>query len=72
MTQSVTAVTSFPKADIKINDAEKVLGTKVFASIPNEYGDVIDSINKGMPVVSLFPRSPVTAAITKLVEQLKI
>lgn len=60
-----------PKADIKIGDAEKVLGTKVFATIPNEYSDVIDSINKGMPAVTLFPRSPVTEAITRLAGQLK-
>ncbi|KAA0890458.1 AAA family ATPase [Oryzomonas rubra] len=59
-----------PKADIKIGDAENVLGTKVFATIPNEYGAVIDSINKGVPVVNLYPRSPITAAIAKLITQL--
>jgi len=60
-----------PKADIRLSDAESVLGTKVFATIPNEYGAVIDSINKGMPVVNLNPRSPITTAIAKLVAQLK-
>jgi pilus assembly protein CpaE len=57
-----------PKADIKVEDAEKVLGRKVFLAIPNEYADVIGSINKGQPLVNLYPRSPVTRAIQKLAE----
>ena len=60
-----------PKADIKVADAEKVLNTKVFATIPNEYGDVTDSINKGVPVVKLYPRSPVTSAMSVIASKLK-
>lgn len=60
-----------PKADIKVHDAEKVLGHKVFTTIPNEYADVIASINKGIPIVKLSPRSPVSAAISKLTELLQ-
>lgn len=59
-----------PKSDIKLSDAENVLGTKIFSSIPNEYGNVIDSINQGTPVVNLYPQSPLTVAISKLVSQL--
>ena len=57
-----------PKADIQIKDAEKVLGYTVFQTIPNEYVDVVTSINKGTPVVKLSPRSPVSKAIMNLAE----
>lgn len=54
------------RSDIKIADAEKILGQKVFMTIPNEYSDVNDSINKGKPLVNLYPRSPVTKAIMNI------
>jgi pilus assembly protein CpaE len=60
-----------PKSDIQIRDAERVLGMSVYQAIPNEYADVVDSINKGMPVVKLLPRSPVTKAIQDLAEHVK-
>jgi len=58
------------RADIQIADAEKVLDHKVFLTIPNEYRDVISSINKGMPIVSIASRSPVSKAIIRLNELL--
>ena len=60
-----------PKSDIQIRDAEKVLTTAVYQAIPNEYADVVDSINKGMPVVKLLPRSPVSKALLALAERVK-
>lgn len=51
------------RSDIKVADAEKILGLKVFMTIPNEYGDVSESINRGKPLVNLSPRSPVSKAI---------
>ena len=54
------------KADIRIEDAEKVLSHKVSLTIPNEYKDVIASINKGVPVVNLSPRSPFSKSIVQL------
>ncbi|MCM2357779.1 MAG: AAA family ATPase [Geobacteraceae bacterium] len=60
-----------PRADIQVQDAEKVLDHKVFLTIPNEYKDVIDSINKGMPVVEISPRSPVSKAIERLYDLIK-
>lgn len=53
-------------SDIKIDDAEKILGHKVFMTIPNEYSDVNDSINRGKPLVNLYPRSPVSKAIMNI------
>lgn len=58
-------------ADIKVADAERVLDFPVFHTIPNEYRDVIASINKGIPVVTLYPRSNVSKAISKLATELK-
>ena len=60
-----------PKSDIQIKDAEKVLGWSVYQAIPNEYADVVDSINKGMPVVKLLPRSPISKAIQGLADRVK-
>jgi len=60
-----------PKSDIQIKDAEKVLSKTVYKTIPNEYENVVDSINKGMPVVTLLPRSLVSRAIIGLAEQVK-
>jgi pilus assembly protein CpaE len=60
-----------PKSDIQIKDAEKVLTMPVYQAIPNEYADVVDSINKGMPVVKLLPRSPVSKAIQGLADRVK-
>lgn len=55
-----------PRSDIKIADAEKVLGQKIFMTIPNEYSDVNDSINQGKPLVNQYPRSPVSKAIMNI------
>ncbi len=60
-----------PKADIQIKDAERVLGYQVFASLPNDYENIISSINKGVPVVKLLPRSPASKAFDNIVAQLK-
>ncbi|MGB9079892.1 MAG: response regulator [Desulfuromonadaceae bacterium] len=59
------------KADIQIKDAEKVLGVTVFQIIPNDYLEVVTSINKGIPVVTLSPRSAVSKAIMNLAELVK-
>lgn len=60
-----------PKSDIQVKDAEKVLGTPVYLAIPNEYASVVDSINKGMPVVKLLPRAPISRALLLLADQVK-
>lgn len=60
-----------PKADIQVKDAERVLGYSVFTSLPNDYENVIASINKGVPLVKLLPRAPASRAFASLVEQTK-
>ncbi|WP_136525517.1 response regulator [Geomonas ferrireducens] len=59
-----------PKADIQVKDAEKVLGHTVYQTIPNDYMDVVGSINKGMPVVRISPGSAVSKAILNLAEMM--
>lgn len=62
----------FPKDDIKISDAEKVLNIKAFATVPNAYQDVKTSINKGVPLVTCFPASPLRKAMDDLVKKISM
>jgi len=41
-------------------------------TIPNEYSDVSDSINKGKPLVNLYPRSPVSKAIMDIAKSFQL
>ena len=59
-----------PKDDIKIADAEKVLNAKAYLAVPNAYADAKTSINKGEPLISCYPRSPVTKAMDELARQM--
>jgi len=58
------------KDEIKVADAEKVLNTKAYLTVPNAYLDVKTSINKGVPLAGCAPRSAVTKAIENLARQL--
>lgn len=60
----------FPKDDIKLPDAEKVLGTKAYHTLPNTYSDVRNSVLKGAPLVQCNPKSPFSKAIEQLARQL--
>jgi pilus assembly protein CpaE len=60
-----------PKEDIKVADAERVLGTSIFQTVPNDYAGVISSINRGTPIVRMMSGSPVSKAILKLADMLK-
>ena len=61
-----------PKDDIRISDAEKVLNTRVYLTVPNAYAEAKASINKGEPLVACYPRSPVAKAINDLAQQLTL
>jgi pilus assembly protein CpaE len=60
-----------PRSDINLKDAEKVLATTVFQAIPNDYEGVVNSINKGMPVVKLLPRTQISKAMLELAERVR-
>lgn len=59
-----------PRDDIKIADAEKVLNTKTYLTVPNAYVDVKTSINKGVPLGTACPGSPVRKAMIDLSGQI--
>lgn len=59
-----------PKDEIKVVDAEKILNTKSYMTVPNAYFDAKTSINKGEPLVTYCPRSPVVKAMDDLARQL--
>jgi len=48
------------------------LGIFFFYVITEEYQDVVDSINKGMPVVKLLPHSRVSIAIRELARNVEM
>lgn len=56
--------------DIRIADAEKVLGTRVYHTIPNNYADLRISINKGVPLALYLPKSPFSKSMDQLARQL--
>jgi len=58
------------KDDMKIADAEKILNAKTYHTVPNAYAEAKTSINKGEPLVSCYPRSPVTKALEELAGKL--
>lgn len=61
-----------PKEDIRVSDAEKVLSTKAYQTLPNCYTDVKSSINKGVPLVQCYPKSPFTKAMEQMARQLSL
>ena len=52
--------------DIKPRDVETTLNHKIFASLQAEYHQVCASMNQGIPVVSLYPRSKISRGFHEL------
>jgi len=61
-----------PNPDPLAKDATNMIGNPLFHVIPDEYKDVVDSINKGMPVVKLLPHSRVSAALMGLARNVEL
>lgn len=59
-----------PRDDIRVADAEKVLNTKVYLTIPNGFHDVKTSINKGVPLTQCNPGSQVGKALDELARKI--
>lgn len=57
-------------ADISLADIEETLSMKMFKIVPNDYATVNKSVNHGIPVVKLEPRSPVTKMIQEIAHEL--
>jgi len=54
------------KGEISIEDAERTMNHKIFRSIPNDYNDVMMSINRGTPLTLLAPGSEISHTFTDL------
>lgn len=54
------------KGDISLEDAEKTLNFKVFKSIPNDFLNVMMSINRGQPLATLAPAAEVSRSFKEL------
>lgn len=46
-----------------LEDIEKVLGLRVYATLPNHYASVSASVNQGVPIEKLSPSSPVARGL---------
>jgi pilus assembly protein CpaE len=51
---------------VKTKDIETALRHEVFAQIPDDGANVLRSLNRGIPLVMQYPRSPATQAIQRL------
>jgi pilus assembly protein CpaE len=52
--------------DIKIRDVEATLNNRIFAVLQEEHRLVCSSMNQGIPVVSLYPRSKISRGLNDL------
>jgi len=55
---------------LSLEGAEDTLKKKIFWLFPNDYNDVMHSINQGTPIVKLMPHSQLATNITAFVERL--
>jgi len=54
----------------QIDEAEKNLGKRFFWLFPNQFDDIVSSINEGIPVVQSHPRSGFSKNINEFVQKL--
>ena len=54
------------KAQIKLADLEKACATPVWRQVPNHYETAAASVNQGIPVLKLAPKSPISKALAAL------
>lgn len=59
-----------PRSEIKNRDVETTLGQDLFAVLPAEYRLVSSSLNKGIPVVLLYPRAKVSRNFMELARRI--
>jgi len=54
---------------ISVSKALETLGREVFATIPNDYGTMVEARNNGVPLLTQAPRAKLTRAIQQLAAQ---
>jgi pilus assembly protein CpaE len=57
-------------SQISLNRALETMGREVFAQIPNDYANMVESRNNGVPLVIEAPRSKLTRAFEMLAEKI--
>jgi pilus assembly protein CpaE len=57
-------------SQISLNRALETMGREVFAQIPNDYANMVESRNNGVPLIIEAPRSKLTRAFEVLAEQI--
>ena len=55
---------------LSIESAEETLHKRIYWLFPNDYADVIQSINRGTPIVQFLPHSQLATNISAFVERL--
>jgi pilus assembly protein CpaE len=55
---------------IRVKDIESALHVEAFAQVPDDQADALRSLNRGIPLVTKYPRSPASQAITRLAKSL--
>ncbi len=55
---------------LSLAQAEETLKQRVFWLFPNEFNDVMQSINEGTPIVQLMPHAPFSESVKAFVHQL--
>ncbi|PLX77422.1 MAG: hypothetical protein C0615_05375 [Desulfuromonas sp.] len=53
-----------------LSQAEETLGKRIFWLFPNDYDDVVTSINEGKPVAQLAPHSTISESIKGFIDRL--
>jgi pilus assembly protein CpaE len=56
-------------SQISLNRALETMGREVFAQIPNDYANMVESRNNGVPLVTEAPRSKLTRAFETLAQK---
>jgi Flp pilus assembly CpaE family ATPase len=59
-----------PQKDIGVEQLEEALHYPVYWRIPNDYANMSDAINSGMPVAEIDPESEVTKSFDQLASEL--
>lgn len=57
---------------LSIEEAEKSLQKRIFWLFPNDFNDIVTSINKGIPLVQLLPHAPFSENVIQFSERLLI
>ncbi len=67
----ITANRFIKGGSLSLSEVEKTLNKRIFWLFPNDFKNVISSINKGIPLVKFNPSAPLSKNIVNFTEKLK-